>query len=59
MNEEPIMRIETTTTTTGVNYESAIMSALIARTWRADPASSRTRTWSGGRCPAAASPGQS
>ena len=31
MNEEPALRVETTTTTTGVNYEGAIMSALIAQ----------------------------
>lgn len=37
MTEEPILRVETTTTTTGVNYESAIMSALIAQEMAGGP----------------------
>jgi hypothetical protein len=31
VSEQPVLRIETTTVRTGVNYEAAIMAALIAQ----------------------------
>jgi len=37
VSEEPILRIETTTTTTGVCYEPAIMPALIAQDLASGP----------------------
>ncbi len=37
MSEEPFLRVETTTTRTGVNYEAAVMSALIAQDMAGGP----------------------